>query len=159
MGKKGRNIVKIEISELVEDLNKAFADEWLAFYQYWLSSRLVAGPGAASIAAAFEKAAKDELEHASELAARIGELGGTPLLNPSQWFEKANCAYIEPPDEPSQWQEMVKDAADAEVGAIEVYERLARKTQKGDVVTYQLLVHILAEEVGHEEMFENMLLA
>ena len=159
MGKKGRNIVKLEISELVEDLNKAFADEWLAFYQYWLSARLVAGPNAASIAAAFEKAAKDELEHASELAKRIGELGGTPLLNPKGWFEKANGAYIEPPDEPSQWQETVKDAADAEVGAIEVYERLARKTQKGDVVTNQLLVHILAEEVGHEEMFENLLLA
>lgn len=158
MGKKGRNIVEIEISELVEELNKAFADEWQAFYQYWLSARLVAGPNAASVAAAFQKAAKDELEHASELAARIGELGGTPLLNPREWSEKANGAYIEPPDDPSQWQTMVKDAADAEVGAIEVYQKLAKKTQKGDLVTHQLLVHILGEEVGHEEMFENMLL-
>jgi ferritin-like protein len=35
MGKKGREIVqqKISIEEVVSDLNKAYADEWLAHYQ------------------------------------------------------------------------------------------------------------------------------
>ncbi|MBI4332236.1 MAG: ferritin [Chloroflexi bacterium] len=157
MGKKGTNIVEVDVSALVEDLNRAFCDEWLAFYQYWLSARLVGGPQSPSLAAAFRKAAASELEHAGELADRITQLGGTPLMNPGQWQEKANCSYSEPPDDPREWKEMVKNASDGEVCAIEVYQGLAKKVRDGDPVTFNLIVHILAEEVGHEELFENLL--
>ena len=34
MGTKGREIVGSRADELVELLNKALADEWLAYYQY-----------------------------------------------------------------------------------------------------------------------------
>ncbi len=33
MGTKGREIVGMDVSELIELLNRAFADEWLAFDQ------------------------------------------------------------------------------------------------------------------------------
>ena len=36
MGTKGRQIVEVDIEKLIEVLNRAFADEWLAYYQYWL---------------------------------------------------------------------------------------------------------------------------
>ena len=38
MGKKGIEIVaaKIDVNEVIADLNKAYADEWCAHYQYWL---------------------------------------------------------------------------------------------------------------------------
>ena len=39
----------------------------------------------------------------------------------------------------------------------EVYNKLARKTFGKDNVTYQLVTHILSEEVEHEEKFENLL--
>jgi len=32
MGTKGRQIVGMDVDELLEMLNKAFADEWLAYY-------------------------------------------------------------------------------------------------------------------------------
>jgi bacterioferritin len=44
MGTKGRAIVGRDADRLVELLNKAFADGWLAYYQYWLGAKIVAGP-------------------------------------------------------------------------------------------------------------------
>ena len=45
---------------------------------------------------------------------------------------------------------------DAEGGAIEVYRKIAKKTFGKEDVVYQLVTHILSEEVTHEEMFENL---
>ena len=36
MGTKGREIVGMDVDQLLKLLNMAFADEWLAYYQYWL---------------------------------------------------------------------------------------------------------------------------
>jgi bacterioferritin len=35
MGRQGKEIVKANVSEVISDLLKAYADEWLAHYQYW----------------------------------------------------------------------------------------------------------------------------
>ena len=48
------------------------------------------------------------------------------------------------------------DSIKTEAGAIEVYNKLAKKTFGKDHDTYQLVTHILGEEIGHEEMFENL---
>lgn len=34
MGTKGREIVDMDVKELIGVLNKAFSDEWLAYFQY-----------------------------------------------------------------------------------------------------------------------------
>ena len=44
MGTKGQQIVGLKIDDVIEMLNKAFADEWLAYYQYWLGAKVVKGP-------------------------------------------------------------------------------------------------------------------
>jgi bacterioferritin len=38
MGTKGKEIVKLDAGNLINLLNKAFADEWLAYYQYWVGA-------------------------------------------------------------------------------------------------------------------------
>ena len=43
MGKQARAIVDLSLKELVKDLNKAYADEWLAFYLYWYMAQVVSG--------------------------------------------------------------------------------------------------------------------
>jgi len=43
MGTRAREILGIDPEQLIEELNKAFADEWLAYYQYWVGARVVAG--------------------------------------------------------------------------------------------------------------------
>jgi bacterioferritin len=38
-----------------------------------------------------------------------------------------------------------------------VYNKLAEKTHGKDPITYNLVVHILTEEVEHEDEFETLL--
>jgi bacterioferritin len=43
MAEIGRSIVKMDVEELLTLLNKALADEWLAYYQYWIGQKLSRG--------------------------------------------------------------------------------------------------------------------
>ena len=52
---------------------------------------------------------------------------------------------------------MIKTVVEAEQGAIEVYNKLAKKTAGKDPITYELIVHILREEIEHEDEFENLM--
>jgi bacterioferritin len=62
-----------------------------------------------------------------------------------------------PPKNTADINRIIRIVAEAEAGAIEVYNKLAKKTLGKDHVTYQLVTHILSEEVDHEEIFENLL--
>lgn len=158
MGKKGTEIVKdLDVKSVITDLNKAYCDEWLAFYSYWLMAQITTGKGYEDMSEFLEKISKDELEHADELANRIIELGGTPILHPMDIEKNANAAYPKPPKKTDDYDSIIKVVCDAEAGAIDVYNKLANKTINKDHVTYQLACHILSEEVDHEEMFEDLL--
>ncbi len=157
MGKKAREIVGIDLKELIKDLDKAYCDEWLAFYAYWYMAQAVEGKGYEDMQEFLNKIAKDELEHAQELAERIIELGGLPTNKPQNLEKNANAPYPGVMKKLSDYDEIIKLVADAEAGAIEVYNKLAKKTFGKDHDTYQLATHILGEEITHEEMFENLL--
>jgi bacterioferritin len=156
MGKQARAIVDLSLKELVRDLNKAYADEWLAYYLYWYMAQMVSGRAYEDIKEMLEKLAKDELEHATELADLIVKLGDAPIANPMDLEKNANAAYLMPPKNTADINRIIRIVAEAEAGAIEVYSKLAKKTFGKDHVTYQLVTHILSEEVNHEEIFENL---
>ncbi len=150
MAKKGNSIIKgIEIQEIIDLLNRAYADEWLAYYQYYIESKVVKGIMKDAAIAELDQHAADELRHAGMVADRILQLGGTPLLHPQQWFEKSRCGYEMPTD--FDVQKILEDAIKGEQCAIEVYSRLAELTQGKDIVTYDIVSQILADEVEHEE--------
>jgi len=157
MGKKSREIVGIDLKGLIKDLDKAYCDEWLAYYAWWYMAQAVEGQGYEDMAEFLNKIAKDELEHATELAERIIELGGLPTNKPSNLEKGANSPYPGVMKNLSDYKAIIKIVTDAEAGAIEVYNKLAKKTFGKDHDTYQLATHILGEEIGHEEMFENLL--
>ena len=149
MGTKGIAIVGKEAEKLVEELNKALADEWLAYYQYWVGAKIVKGPMRESATAELLEHATEELGHAELLADRIIELGGTPVVTPAKWMEITNCGY-EVPDDP--YVEVLLDQnIKGEQCAIAVYDRLVKYTRDLDPVTYNILVGILADEITHEE--------
>lgn len=156
VGKQLRNIVDLSLKELVKELNKAYCDEWLAFYLYWYMAQVVSGKTYQGMKGMLEKLAADELEHAQELADLITKLGDVPTANPMELEKNANASYMMPPKNSADMNRMIRIILEAEAGAIEVYNKLARKTQGKDHVTYQLVTHILAEEVEHENMFETL---
>ena len=157
MGKQARAIVDLSLKELVHELNKAYADEWLAFYLYWYMAQTVSGKAYEDIKEFLEKIAKDELEHATELADLIIKLGGLPIANPMDLEKNANASYMMPSKNTADINRIIRIVTEAEATAIEVYNKIAKKTLGKDNVTYQLITHILSEEVDHEETFENLL--
>jgi bacterioferritin len=157
MGKQARAITEISLKDLVKDLNKAYADEWLAFYLYWYMAQTVSGRAYEDIKEMLEKLAKDELEHAGELADLITKLGDVPLASPMDLEKNANAPYLMPPKNTADINRIIRIVAESEAGAIEVYSKLAKKTCGKEHVIYQVVTHILSEEVTHEEIFENLL--
>jgi len=156
MGKKAREIVEVDLKDLIKDLNKAYCDEWLAYYAWWYMAQAVEGKGYEDMAEFLNKIAKDELEHAQELAERIIELGGLPTNNLSDLEKNSNGGYPGVMKDLCDYDEIIKIVTTAEAGAIEVYNKIAKKTFGKDHDTYQLATHIMGEEIGHEELFENL---
>jgi bacterioferritin len=157
MGTKGTAIVDLNVQELIGDLGRAYADEWLAFYSYTFMAQVVSGrPAAKQLAALLRETAAEELEHQDELAERITQLGGKPLADPMKLVQASNEGYPTPPTDATDFDGIVKAVIAAEQGAIGVYNKLAKKTAGKDPITYELVVHILGEEVEHEDDFENL---
>lgn len=158
MGTKGIEIVEMDCEDLLADLNRAYADEWLAAYAYTYMGQVVTGrPAAKHLAELLLDTAKDELEHQQELAERIASLGGKPVADITHLAESSNAGYPFPPTNERDFEAIVKTVIKAEHDAIEVYNRLAKKTHGKDPVTYNLIIHILSEEVEHEDEFEMLL--
>lgn len=150
MARVGNSIIKgIEINEIVTLLNKAYADEWLAYYQYFIESKVVKGIMKDAAIAELNQHAADELRHATMVADRILQLGGTPLLHPQDWLTHTNCGY----DAPKNFDvvAILEDAIKGEQCAIKTYSIIAELTKDKDIVTYDIVSQILADEVEHEE--------
>ena len=150
MARKGNSIIQgIEINEIITTLNKAYADEWLAYYQYFIEAKVIKGIMKDAAIAELAQHAADELRHANMVADRILQLGGTPLLHPQEWFTHTNCGYEEPKDFDVVC--ILEDSIKGEQCAISVYSKLADMTRNKDIVTYDIVSEILADEVEHEE--------
>ena len=150
MAKRGNSIIKgLEIDEIIKVLNRAYADEWLAYYQYFIEAKVIKGIMKDAAIAELTQHANDELRHANMVADRILQLGGTPLLNPKDWFTHTNCGYEEPKN--FDVVSILKDSIKGEECAISTYSAIADMTRDKDIVTYDLVSEILADEVEHEE--------
>ena len=155
MGTKARSIVGMDVDELLGLLNKAYSDEWLAYYQYWIGAKIVKGPMKEAVIAELEQHATEELGHALLLTNRIIQLGGTPPTKPEQWYTLTNCGY-DAPDDPFV-ETVLKQNIKGEQCAIGVYESLMQKTLSTDPVTYNIVLQILEQEVEHEEDLQALL--
>jgi bacterioferritin len=150
MAKRGISILKgIEAETVTTLLNKAYADEWLAYYQYFIESKVVKGIMKDAAITELTQHAADELRHATLISGRIIQLGGTPLLSPKDWFTHTNCGYEAPED--ADVLSILKQSIKGEQCAISVYSEILDITREKDIITYDMVSTILADEVEHEE--------
>ena len=155
MGTKGRAIVGLDVSELLKRLNRAYADEWLAHYGYWLGAKVAKGPMKEAVMAELIQHAADELRHADMISLRIIQLGGTPIAEPKEWYQHTNCAYDAPTD--PHVKVLLEQNIKGEQCAIDVYRGLVELTRDKDPVTYNMVLTILTDEVEHEEDLQSLL--
>jgi bacterioferritin len=149
MAEIGRAIVKMDVDTLINLLNKALSDEWLAYYQYWIGAKVVKGPMKDAVISELQLHATEELTHAELLATRIVQLGGTPVISPDEWSKITNCGYEAPAD---PYVEIILDQnIKGEQCAIHTYNKLLDITREADPITYNIILKIITDEVEHEE--------
>ncbi len=155
MGTKGREIVGVDVDQLLALMNKAYADEWLAYYQYWVGAKVAKGRMRGIIAKELEEHAQEELEHAEKLVGRMIQLGGAPLLTPEAILKETNCGYDAPTD-PNTKTLLIQNIK-GEQCAIETYVKLLDFVKGKDPITEKIILEILEDEVEHEEDLQAML--
>ena len=153
MGEMAKKISNMDSKDLIEELNKAYAEEWLAYYQYWVGAKVAVGLERPKVVAEFKEHAMQELKHADMVAERIIQLGGVPLLDPSDWKEYAHCKYDAPRE--SDTRILVNQNLIAERCAIARYEGICEMCKDKDYETYNISRKILTEELEHEQEMED----
>jgi len=154
MGTRAREIIGMDVDELLKLLNAAYASEWLAYYQYWLGAKVIKGPMKDAVAAELLLHSTEELSHADMLANRIIQLAGTPVTEPRAWYEQSPCAY-DAPEDPYVAVLLDQNIA-GEQCAISTYKKLMDITKDKDMVTYNMALTILEQEVEHEEDLQSL---
>jgi bacterioferritin len=154
MGTRGREIIGLNVDQLLKLLNQAYASEWLAYYQYWLGAKVIKGPMKDAVAAELNLHATEELAHALLLSNRIIQLGGTPVLTPQGWISTSPCKY-DAPEDPYVAVLLDQNIA-GEQCAITTYKGLMDATKDKDMVTYNMALTILEQEVEHEEDLQSL---
>lgn len=155
MGTRGRQIIQelgVKIPELITMLNKAYSDEWLAYYQYWVGAKVAVGIPKEAVVAELTQHAADELRHAGMVADRIIQLGGEPVMEPKDWYKHTNCGY-EAPEDPNV-KTLLDQNIKGEQCAISVYKKIIDYAKDKDPVTYDMALQIMEDEIEHEEDLE-----
>ena len=156
MGKSAVKILKLDTKKLIKMLNEALSEEWLAYYQYWVGARLMEGPMRSEIEPELLIHATQEFNHAVLVVNRIIQLGGTPVLNPSDWPKHGRCEY-ESPEDPYV-ETILNQNLRGEQCAIQRYKEIADFTNGKDHTTHQMATTILNEELEHEQDIEDWLI-
>lgn len=153
MGQKAINILQLDVQELLKMLNAALAEEWLAYYQYWIGARLMEGPMRSEIEPELLLHATQELNHAVLVVSRIIQLGGKPVLDPADWPKLSRCDYDAPTD--PYIEVILEQNLKGERCAIQRYSEIASFTSGKDFATHQMATTILNEELEHEQDIED----
>lgn len=146
---------RLDVPELLDRLNAALSEEWLAFYQYWIGALVVEGAMRADAQREFEEHAQEEYLHAKMLAERIIQLEGVPVLDPAQWVNLARCKYSPPIK--SDVITLLKQNIAAERCAVIRYEEIASFTNNIDFTTCDIAKRIMAQEEEHEQDLQDCL--
>jgi len=97
---------------------------------------------------------QDELGHAQTLAKRIKELDGTI---PGSADFKSNQSYLQPSNDSTDVEYVIKGVIEAENDAIEQYNKLIKMCDGVDYVTQDLVIGLLADEESHRTIFQGFL--
>jgi len=119
-----------------------------------LGAKVIKGPMKDAVAAELLLHSTEELAHANLLATRIIQLDGTPVLEPKDWYTLSPCKYDAPSD---PYVAVLLDQNIAgEQCAISSYKHLMDVTKDKDMVTYNMALTILEQEVEHEEDLQSL---
>jgi len=142
-------------AKTIEILQAVLATELVCVLRYSMHAVAAQGLNSSGPKAEFAEHAREEQEHAMEVAERIVQLGGTPDFNPDTLTARSASQYAQGAD----LVDMIREDLIAERIAVEHYRELVRYFGEDDPTTRLMLERILAVEEEHADDMHDLLVA
>jgi len=140
---------------VIKILNDALATEIVCVLRYTMHSIAASGISSESVKEEFATHAKEEHDHALQVAERINQLGGKPNFNPEGLLTRSASQYVEG----ENLVDMIKENLIAERIAVDHYRELIRYFGDDDPGTKTMLQGILRTEEEHADDMHDLLVA
>jgi bacterioferritin len=140
--------------EILAGLTRAYTMEVETVINYLANSTILDGVRAEEIKKNLAADVQEELLHATELAKRIKQLGGTAPGSLDLSFDQKS---LQPPSDTTDVMGVIKGVIAAEEGAIANYKNIIRLCDGEDYVSQDLCIRLLADEEGHLVQFRGFL--
>jgi len=144
-----------DVKKTIDILQSVLATEIVCVLRYTMHAIAAAGISSEGVKSEFATHAKEEQEHAMEVAERINQLGGKPDFNPSGLVSRSASEY----GNAGNLIEMIKENLIAERIAVEHYRELIRYFGDRDPSTRHMLERILSVEEEHANDMHDLLVA
>jgi bacterioferritin len=136
-------------------LNEALATEIVCVLRYRFHYYMATGIHSTAVADEFAEHAREEQEHAEQIAERIKQLGGKPDLNPATLIQRSHSEY----KEGTSLVDMIREDLVAERIAIESYREMIQFFGDKDPTSRRMMEVILAKEEEHADDLADLLFA
>jgi bacterioferritin len=157
MGKLGAQLVGADKKVFIQDLTRAYADEWYAHYNYSFVANTISGPASPAVIRVLRRKIKQALIHADRLAERILSLGGMPVPKLTDLPHHATDKPFKLPDNVRDIDGALRAVLDAERTSIRTYREIYEKTKEKDPITHALVLELFREAVEGEAEIERTL--
>lgn len=144
-----------DVAQTIDVLQAVLATEIVCVLRYTMHAVAAVGIASESVKAEFAQHAKEEHEHALQVAERINQLGGKPDMNPEGLATRSASQY----GDAETLIDMIKENLIAERIAVEHYRELVRFFADRDPATRVMIERILAVEEEHANDMHDLLVA
>jgi bacterioferritin len=144
-----------DVRKAIEILQAVLATEIVCVLRYSMHAIAATGISSEGVKAEFAEHARDEQQHASEVAERINQLGGTPNMNPEGLASRSASEY----GNAQNLVEMIRENLIAERIAVEHYRELVRYFGTKDPSSRLMIERLLAKEEEHANDMHDLLVA
>jgi bacterioferritin len=144
-----------DVKKTIDILQAVLATEIVCVLRYTMHAVAATGISSEGVKAEFATHAKEEQEHALQVAERINQLGGKPDFNPAGLASRSASEY----GSADNLVEMIKENLIAERIAVEHYRELIRYFGNKDPSSRLMLERILAVEEEHANDMHDLLVA
>jgi len=134
-------------------LNEALATELVCTLRYKRHYYCASGIHGKSVAQEFLEHAREEQEHADQIAERIVQLRGQPDFSPEGLSARSHSEYAEGED----LVDMLEEDLVAERIAIDTYREIVQYLGNADPTTRRMMESILAKEEEHAEDISSLI--
>jgi bacterioferritin len=144
---------KADRQTVIKLLNEALATEIVCALRYKYHYYMASGIHAQSVAEEFKEHAREEEQHADQIAERITQLDGAPNFSPDGLLSRSHSEYVEGED----LVQMIEEDLVAERIAIDSYREIVQYLADKDPTTRRVMEEILAKEEEHAEDLKTLL--